>query len=85
MGCFAIRGIDKEETKNKLNFYSFQPFVENIYSIIQIIKTQKREHYRACLGLRRIEFFKLKMSCSLIGKTPFFGSGLYQFKSGQLS
>ena len=24
------------------------------------------------------------MSCSLIGKTPFFGSGLYQFKSGQL-
>lgn len=25
------------------------------------------------------------LSCSLIGKTPFFGSGLYQFKSGQLS
>ena len=25
------------------------------------------------------------MSCSLIGKTPFFGSGLYQFESGQLS
>ena len=25
------------------------------------------------------------MSCSLIGKTPFFGNGLYQFESGQLS
>ena len=26
----------------------------------------------------------LLMSCSLIGKTPFFGSGLYQFKSDRL-
>ena len=25
------------------------------------------------------------MSCSLIGKTPFFGNGLYPFDSGQLS
>ena len=27
----------------------------------------------------------LFLSCSLIGKTPFFGNGLYQFESGQLS
>ena len=26
----------------------------------------------------------LRMSCSLIGKTPFFGNGLYQFESDQL-
>lgn len=32
----------------------------------------------------KVVFF-LIMSCSLIGKTPFFGSGLYQFESGQLS
>ena len=25
------------------------------------------------------------MSCSLTGKTPFFGDGWYQFDSGQLS
>ena len=43
-------------------------------------------HCHAATTGKRVSIAKgLKMSCSLIGKTPFFGSGLYQFKSGQLS
>ena len=33
---------------------------------------------------RRLQRLVGFLSCSLIGKTPFFGNGLYQFESGQL-